>query len=283
MEKNNEKFWMSEHFAFGNKTPLFSSVKGLKEIAQIFEYSVQNIKQSKSPRLVILETWLVLDYMIRLFIISGLNLDKFSDTNFDIIASDFLPRSFETCLKFLQDFIKKQSKLLPNPEKNKVGFHGKFTYFVIKEHKDFYDKQFIPVLREYYKKYYPNLVDTAKTLGQLEQEKEKCTKYLFSSNVVSRRNPIFDKMGVSMYREVDDIWFNFANLFSNQWFNDVRKINNLRNISPHNIKSEVIYKSLEIDGEDEKEKLKKTKEFCIQQLLKILDIYIPRKKCKKLI
>lgn len=275
-----EKFWWSEYFAFGEKTPLFSSAIGFEEIAQILESNIKSIKQAKSPRLVILETWLILDYIIRLFIISGLNLNKFSTIDFDIVF-ELLPQSFEKCLKFLENFIKNQEELSPNPEKNKIDFRGKFAYFIVKEHKDFFDEQFIPILKEYYKKYYPELVDTAKTFKQIEQEKKNYIKRSFSLYATSQQIFSFSKASIPTYRKVDDNWFNIAIQFDKQWFTDVRKINGVRNISAHNIKSEKIYKGIGINGKDEKKKLQKLKKFCIQQLSKILDIYIPKKKGKK--
>lgn len=267
-----EKFCVSASFAFGENTPLHPNGKEFKEIIKIIECSVRDIKQTKSARHVILETWLLLDYIIRHFIISGLNLNKFSNINFNI--ADLLPTSFETCLKFLEKFIKNQKEMSPNPEKNKVDFYGKFAIFIIQEQKDFYDKQFIPILRKYYKKYYPELVDTAKTFTAREREKER---RIYALNVISQQNDIVDETNIKTYREVDDVWFKLANRLETGWFNNVKKINKARNISAHNIKSESIYKAIGINGKDEEDKFKKTKNFCIQQLSEILDIHIRQK------
>ena len=38
-----------------------------------------------------------------------------------------------------------------------------FAFYIMKEHRDFYDKHFTPILKLYYKKYYPELVKTVKT------------------------------------------------------------------------------------------------------------------------
>lgn len=282
MKKDSEKFWLSKHFAFGDKTPIFASAGEFEEMAQIIENSIKDIKQSKSSRLIILETWLVLDYIVRRFIISGLNLNKFSNKDFNI-AFDFLPQSFDKCLKFLENFIKNQAALPPNPERNQVGFRGKFIYFMIKEHKDFYDKQLVPILRKYYKKYYPELTNTAKTFEQMEQEKKmKFSIDVSSPSITTRRSFIFNQTNTLTYREVDSGWFEIAQSFNKQWFVDARKINTSRNKSAHEIKSEVIYRSIEISGKDEEEKFKKLKEFCIQQLSTILDIHVPKRKRKNL-
>lgn len=234
---NRNKLSNKDLFSTGEKTPFIISATELENITELINCSIKNIESADNPRTVILEAWIVLDYFIRSFIISGLNLDRYSYENFDL-KFKLLPQGFKACLNFLETFIKNQKKLKSNPNYHRVDFYGDFAYFILKNHKEFYKKQFLPIVEEYYKKYYPELLDE-----------------------VAYKNENF--------RAVSDEWMKIALIFNDNWFKKAMKINETRNLAAHSFDSKKIYFGLGINGRD---KLSKTKSFCKDQLMSLLDI-----------
>jgi hypothetical protein len=272
MSKKKGLFWWSKHFAFGESTPLYSSAFETEKIVKILEESLVYIKKSKSPRHIVIETWLILDYFIRFFIVSGLNIDKFSSNNFNI-AQELLPQSFRDCLEFLEKFIKQQTELPIDPYKEKIDLYGKFAFFVIKQQPDFYNKHFIPLVKDYYKKYYPHLLNTAKNLEQMRNPSCKLLD-VGTSHTLHKKE--------LHYQTVNGSWLNIAKKFDNKWFENVRKINKARNMAAHEINSNKFFSEFGINGSNEIIKLKKLKDFCIAQLSQSLDMNIPKRKKRKI-
>ncbi|MEK7089091.1 MAG: hypothetical protein AAB913_03095 [Patescibacteria group bacterium] len=279
MKKDNKLRW-SEQFAFGENTPLIASGEKIKEMVMVIEINIKNIKKTKFPRHIILETWLVLDYFIRMFIVAGLNIDKYSTRDFDL-AFELLPQSFKDCSDFLNKFIIIQSKLPIQIDagENEVKLSAMFAFYIMKEHRDFYDKHFTPILKLYYKKYYPELVKTVKTT---EEEAE-----LLKENLrIFTPPPTFSAYlenfkDTPEYRSVSNNWLKIAdNLVKSNFFKYSDQFNKARNRAMHVIKTEKMYQEFGINGKDEKIKFKQLKEKSIN-LLKLLDISIAKTKYKK--
>lgn len=147
------------------------------------------------------------------------------------------------------------------------------------EERDFYDKEFIPVLKKYYKKYYPELLDTAKTFEEIENEKKLLS--VPASISVKSSSILSHLYSPKNYRQVPDEWFNLAVQFDEDWFRRAGKVNTVRNKAAHVIKSDKIYSELGIKGKNEKTKFNTLRKFCIQQLSDLLDITIAKTKFKK--
>lgn len=280
MKKDNKLRW-SEQFAFGENTPLIASGKKTREMVMVIETNIKNIKQTKFPRHIILETWLVLDYFIRMFIVAGLNIEKYSTYDFDL-AFELLPQSFKDCLNFLEKFIIIQNKSPIDPEsrlaKNKVNLPGLFEFHLMKNDRNFYDKCFIPALKSYYQKYSPELVETAKTTKEQEDLLKINQKiFPFSSSSFSFDSYLKNFNNIPEYRSVNDDWLNLANnLIKNNFFENSDQFNK----AMHVIKTERMYQEFGIIGKDEKIKFKQLKEKSIK-LLELLDISIAKTKYKK--
>lgn len=278
--KVGNKFRWSEQFALGENTPIISSAKKIEEMVLILETNIKNIKQTKFPRHIVLETWLISDYFIRMFIVSGLNIDKYSTQDFDL-AFELLPQSSRDCLDFLDKFIKIQNELPTevHTRKNELKLPAMFSYYMIKEHRDFYDEHFIPIVKLYYKKYHPELVDMAKTC---EEEEILMKESLTASKMPLTFNDYLKKLKeIPEYRNVSDDWLKIANnLIKNDFFKSFGKFNKARNKAMHVIKTEKMYQELGINGKDEKLKFKQLKKESIK-LLELLDISIAKTKYKK--
>nr|RPI19467.1 MAG: hypothetical protein EHM58_01270 [Ignavibacteriota bacterium] len=268
-----ELFWLSNLFAFDQSSLVYTSARELEKLVEIFDKSLLYIKRSASARHIILESWLMLDYMIRLFFCGGLGINKFSTEEYNI-SQEILPQSFRDCVNALEKFIHVQKALPIDPEKDKVDLYGQFAWYVLRHQKDFYDKQFKPIVEEYYRKYHPHLANSTKTFP------EKATSYLdlaTATNIASNlkvQEPI-------QYRAVSEAWLETAGKLDATWFTNVRKINAVRNLAAHEIHSEKLYDKLGIHGSDEKVKLQKLKRFCITQLSQCLNITIAKRKKRK--
>ena len=264
MNKRN-KISDSDLFSTGAKTPWIPSPLELEKITKLTNEVIKNIRAANNPRTIIIETWLILDYFVRSFIISGFNLQKNSYDDFDL-RYDLLPSGFRPCLNLLKNIIEKLRKLKPNQEINKVDFHGKFAFFIIKHHQNFYNKQFIPLVEKYYQKYYPEL------LKKNEIKKVNKSQYnINSTNTFMVGSDINITKQYEDYRSVSDEWSKTALMLDDNWFKKAQKINNTRNFAAHSFDSEKIFEELGIKG---KNKLAETKKFCINNLSILLDIEI---------
>lgn len=268
----HKKYKISEYFAIGENTPLFTSAVGLEELSLLVEKNIKSIRTAKSPRHLVIETWLILEYFVRKFIISGLNIEKYSVNDFDI-SYELLPNSFKSCLEFLKKFVKTQKGLADKPSDFKIELQGSFEFikFISKERPDLYDNHFVIIQKEYYKKHHPKLLKYAKTLQNRKKEK-------FSSI-----NSTCIKLHKSRtpFREVNQGWIKMAQKLDEDWFKDVEKINDIRNSAAHMINTDFIYRVIGINGKDEKEKFKNLKIYCIEKLSKLLDMSIAKRKYKK--
>lgn len=108
------------NFSLRTDTPIYTTVPGLEKYIELLKYSVKNIETLDNPRILILETWLILDYSVRDLIIGGLDLNKHCYEGLDL-RYILLPHSFLECLSILRKVIKKQRSLEENLKLNSIG------------------------------------------------------------------------------------------------------------------------------------------------------------------
>jgi hypothetical protein len=191
------------------------------------------IQASENPRLIILESWLIIDFTVRHLLSVGLGVYRFQS-----LKLSFLPFGSRDCLKMLQDLIKDQKCKPINPTRKALQLPGEF-FKIINKDKDFFQK-FIAYNLEYDNKVH------------VEYDKG----YLILNN-----DP--------RYRNVTDDWFNRASQLSEEWFKVIDKINNVRNFAAHSFDEEQIYIALGIKGKNKIDKLKK---YCNKTLNQIIGI-----------
>ena len=96
-------------YKLSDKTPGIFSMKQFEELEIFISKKTKEIESSNSPRLIILESWFIVDWFIRQFIISGINC-------FDLMSEKFnphyqlLPNSFRESIDVLQELIESQKK-----------------------------------------------------------------------------------------------------------------------------------------------------------------------------
>ncbi len=91
--------------------------------------SITRIKTESSPRLIIIETWLMLDFAIRQLIIWGIGADHNSNDNFDL-RNKLLPTGFKNCLDFLLTFKKRQEDLIVDPNAKCLKLPIRFWHYI---------------------------------------------------------------------------------------------------------------------------------------------------------
>jgi hypothetical protein len=82
-------------------TAFWGSREQLDKLTLLVSRCIQTVTESSSARQMVLETWLVLDYAVRDLVVSGYDLYRFSQDDFDL-RYELLPTSFRTQLQFLR-------------------------------------------------------------------------------------------------------------------------------------------------------------------------------------
>ena len=213
--------YISESTFFIKKdAPIYTTVSGLGKYIKLVKYSLENIETFNNPRIIIIETWLILDYSVRDLIIGGLNLNKHCYRDLDL-RYILLPHSFLECLRILRKIIKKQRSLEEKPKtiNNEVSlkFNYKFWAYIKKNHKDFLEK-FGEIKNQYYQKYYPHLYSNRKNT---------------SSVFLPDATRVFDAFDSREYRFIDEKWLEVTNKLDEEWFKKAKKINEVRNYAAH--------------------------------------------------
>lgn len=219
-------------YEFSNNTPGIFSLNQLDEIDTFISIKTKEIEESKNPRLIILETWFIVDWLIRQIIISGINsLDLKTDEYYP--HYQLLPNSFQKCIECLKGLIDSQKKLKPKPLKKKDCLSGSFE------------------LWEYIKKESPK---TFKKIGKLEKEFQR-GKYKIPKDLEFY---IGDKViEKGKYRFVSEEWLLSVSKIDTEWFVKASKLNGARNKAAHAFDESSLFKSFGINGKNKIEKLRK--------------------------
>lgn len=200
---------------------------------EIVDSTIKRINNSENPRIIILETWLILDYTIREILRRGLDIKRFCDDSFDP-----LPNGFRDCLNLLENFIKQQNSKNKNP------------YLI-------YSEVQIPIGLQ-------DLIYANKKLLKeiLEYQFEFCYKNNISPLKMKNREDI-------NFQNVDTFWLNSVKMLDSNWFKDANKINKVRNKAAHSIIEEDIFTMLGMKGE---KKLDALKHYCNHSLKKLIGL-----------
>jgi len=215
-----------EMFDEQKSIPNFLDLPDYVEFADKIDKTITFLEETNNSRLIVLETWLIIDFSIRHILKFGLEINKFCDENFDL-----LPQGFRDCTNLLQNFIKKQKDKQPNPSKKMILLPYEFKMAII-EDKDFF-KKFIKHEAEYY-------------------EKINFSGYWTITDLQD-----------SKYRNVDENWLKSVEKLDDKWFEKANKLNKVRNNAAHSFDESKIFQEIGLNGD---RKLEKLKEYCINTL-----------------
>ncbi|MCK4600451.1 hypothetical protein KAU37_11660 [Candidatus Bipolaricaulota bacterium] len=223
---------------WADATLFYGTIETLEQLEQVAQLAVDTIRQSDSARLVVIEAWILLDYAVREFLLSGLGVKKLSTKDFDL-RYKLLPGSFRICLDILKGLTKAQSALPPRPKvvNHRVRTSWSFLVFLEKEH-PIDSERFRALEQEYYSKYHPELVDTSAAIVHPD------VKYLLLGKPPPERSHI-NREWLKIAERLDDAWYSGAN-----------QLNDARNVAAHNYDQDQILGSMGCAGPDAMRHLK---------------------------
>lgn len=218
-------------FSVSNNIPITTGdIDDFNEI--LFNY-FSNIGKTSEIRVVVLETWMLLEYYIRSALSYSFGMNKFKTDELDP-KYQLLPSSFQVCLDKMKLIINTQRKL-PLPPTRKQGNTLPYDLWkYIKSKNPQICDEFEQIIEEYNREKYPELYD--------EKGDER----------------LVIKLYFGAYQNVH-IMTMFSNI-TNLWFDKAIKLNKTRNIAAHVFDSEAIYKELGFAGVN---RFEMSRKFCI--------------------
>jgi len=201
--------------------PFYGSPRDLTILAKLVANCLNKLETSTNPREMVLETWLAVDYTVRQFLLSGFELNRFCDEEFDL-GYILLPSSFSELVKTFKDVVKYNSKFSlepePPPPDKTGGFKAshQFLSFIKNKHKPLLDK-IQEVQEEYILEMNP------------EPTKEENMAHYATVSTISLDEP---KTNIE---KIDLEWRKVASKLNESWFDSVKQLNKARNIAAHNV------------------------------------------------
>lgn len=221
----------------------------LERLNSVITKCLEVVEKSTNVREMVLETWLAVDYGLRKFLLSGFELSRFCDEDFEL-EHELLPDSFHSLLRLFKTTLKHNRKFSLDPEPkvpDKVGgFRSshEFWSYIKKKHQKLY-QDIKQVTKEYRLEKTPELKEYKSGEGVafafLETPKHEV-----------------EKMNLD--------WRRLANKFDNEWIKKACRLNEARNKAAHSHDARKICSKLGIRG---KNSLKLTRTEC-KQLLNVL-------------
>lgn len=214
-------------------TNMLLSANEIEEFMDMIHHCFEKIHSTTEIRVIVLETWMMIEYYIRLALSYVYHIQKYKTDDIDP-KYDLLFNSFNVCIEKFKLVLESQRKL-PKPPKEKDSISGGAILLYIR------DK-------------YP---DTWAKLREIEEEynKKDEPKDLTTINIndyMTTRGPYQDARFVDSFANIDEEWFRKAN-----------KFNNTRNCAAHNYREEKIYHALGFSGE---RSFELSKQYCIDML-----------------
>jgi hypothetical protein len=213
---------MNDIFDEQRNIPFFGSSRDLEELTALVENCLNILREASSIRQMVLETWLIVDYAVRQFLLAGFELKRFCDNDFDL-QYKLLPREFSALIELLEYTIKFNNKLPTESETKKVDRDrvGGFTA----------SYEFLKFVRDRY----PEL------LGRINEVQQD---YIATQNPDPSRSEGFVSLpGIYPYEErkvtrMRPEWRKVACALDDNWFALARQLNKARNIAAHSFRTE---------------------------------------------
>jgi len=235
---------VEEKFVYKYKGKVFSTFTNIPITAEdIMEFNeiafnyFDNIKKTEEIRVVVLETWMLVEYYIRLGLSYTYNINKYKTERLNP-KYDLLPNSFQVCLEKLNLLLTSQRSLpLPPTRKEELALsNGLWKY--MKEKYPHICEDLLKITDEYNAKKFPELYN------EIDSSIFAVKRYY---------GPYQDVKVTSMFENITEDWFKKA-----------VKLNRARNVAAHSYDSEKIYKELGVSGSNRFE-------ICRQYCIKLIE------------
>lgn len=197
--------------------PFSSRVDDVEEHLQAADRCVATLKQTDSIRLMVLETWLFVDFSVRQMLMSALKLNEVNHEDYDL-RYNLLPNSFHACVDLLLDIKLTNESLTPPETDKRVRIAPrKFLRFIRQEVEDFWDK-LQEVKEDYYRKHQSDIVE------KLEAGTPEEVDYY-----LSLENSLDD----TERQRVSSTWLEAVSEVDDDWRRKAKQLNTARNKAAH--------------------------------------------------
>ena len=254
-KQDNEYLNISDSIAIKSDAPFYGSVIDFITFEKVTKEYFKSVKELNNPRHVILETWLLVDFVIRTLLSTLFNLTRFNSEEEEFDLPYKLLPYFDRNKNILEKVLEIQRSLPEEPVDNSIKLDMKFGIFFHKKYKNDFMK-FLDIEQEYYKKYYPELVnDSTVNKVSIGYSMPIITK---SDIIKVPKRYCVNKSFVKSLNTIDDNWFKIAS-----------RLNKARNLAAHSYDSQKILSAFGYKGEKAAEKTKKE---CLTMIEKLLGI-----------
>lgn len=231
------------------KNPLYTTQEGFLIFEDLVKESKTTIDNNDNPRIIVIQTWLIIDFSIREILITGLGLSRFIVDDLDL-RDYLLPRGFDNCIELIEKIKKTQKLLKAKSVDCRIRWSFEFLKFIKEDSPEFYSK-LMKYEQDYYKKLHPECV---KKPGAVYMPNLDC-------GIITNKK--------INYRSVTDEWLKVVERIDGDWEQMARKINGARNKAAHSFNCDAIYKELCLEGKD---RLARLKQKCKKILNDLLDM-----------
>ena len=223
MESKDDEKMELDGIEFSEDVLFYGSPLKLKELVKLAEKCIGEVEGSSNVRLIVLETWLFIDFCIRELLMSGLDLNK---VNIDACDLRYLiiPNSFQRCIELIDKLKKTHSVLLQDPNESAIKFPICFISFIKKHYPNFLNKLF-DIQEKFYAKHVPELV--TKKYNPLEV----------------KTIPV-----PAQYSRIPKEWIKAVERIDQDWIKSAIRLNNARNQAAHSYDSKKILQRMGYSG-----------------------------------
>jgi len=229
----------------------YGSVVKLEELVSRAKRCSGEVEGSNNVRVIVLETWLFVDFCIRELLMSGLGLNGLNVDAFDL-RFHLLPNSFSECIKLVERLKKTHSGLPRDPQEKAIKLPIDFFFLLKRQHSGFLD-QLLDIEQEYYRKYAPELT-----------KRDPLEEALKLDTTVTCEDP-----EPVEYSRIPKGWLEAVGRIDQTWIKTAYRLNEARNYAAHSYDSERILQRMGYSGADAVAHLK---DECITLLWKLTGI-----------
>lgn len=208
-----EDIWDDNHLP-----PFYGTPRQLMELGEVVGKCIDSCKASSNIREIVIETWITIDFTIRQLLLSGFNLTRYSNQDFDIGYLLF-PNNFIELVNILENtrkYLKEHgTRVIPEKADKDGGFTTSISFWkFLKENNPELLSQIVEITKEYRRKMSPGLADTEEVYYF-----EKSSSQLESGN--------------KPFEEFDGQWKEVICNLEDNWFDRIRQLNKARNVAAH--------------------------------------------------
>jgi hypothetical protein len=223
----------------------------LEELASLASICLGEVQRSENVRIIVLEAWLFVDYCIREFLISGLDLNSINVEHCDL-RIQLLPRSFRECINLIIKLRTVHSALPRDPSDMAIRLPIRYLFFIQKELPDLFT-QLLDAEQQFYRHYAPDLV---------KKDRSEITTYITEASVSKPERQV-------EYSHISPHWLKAVARIDEAWIKSAIRLNEARNFAAHSYDVSAILSRMGYSGPSGINHLKSE---CAEMLNKLIGI-----------